>query len=69
MGRLMSGDYGVLVVNSVFSDMATPPSLILLAGAVLVLKGIAKASATRGGGVGGDFAPTDRKSTRLNSSH
>lgn len=58
MGRLMSGDYGVLGINSVFSDMGTSPSLILLAGVVLLLKGIAKASATRGGGVGGDFAPT-----------
>lgn len=58
MGRLMSGDYVVLGVNSVFSDMGTSPSLILLAGVVLLLKGIAKASATRGGGVGGDFAPT-----------
>lgn len=58
MGKLMSGDYDVLGLNSVFSDMATSPSVILLAGAVLLLKGIAKVSSTRGGGVGGDFAPT-----------
>lgn len=59
MAKLLGGETHTIVADSVFSLPGTSPwTPLLVAAGILITKSFAKSSATSGGGVAGDFAPT-----------